>query len=195
MGGQIAWLLPAALLLLLGGLLLTRKTARTDGPRSSLRSSFLLRGGSLVITSVIFSFMSGIFHQYYNIALAPYIAAVVAIGGVLLWREREKPWCAGVLAGAVAGTTVWSFVLLGRTPDWFPWMRWAVLVVGVLTALGLLTQRVLPRRLGAAVAAAGLPAAVAGPVAYTLDTVGTPSNAHYLWIGSGGRTRRAYLPE
>nr|WP_245980119.1 glycosyltransferase family 39 protein [Streptomyces diacarni] len=183
MGGQIAWLLPAALLLLISGLLLTRKAARTDG----LRSSFLLWGGSLVITSVVFSFMSGIFHQYYNIALAPYIAATAALGGVLLWREREKMWCAGVLTGAVAGTAVWSYVLLGRTPGWFPWLRWAVLVVGVLAALGLLAQRALPRRLGAAVAAAGLLAAVAGPVAYTLNTVGTPKAGSIVTAGPSVR--------
>ncbi|WP_369199471.1 ArnT family glycosyltransferase [Streptomyces sp. PU-14G] len=179
MGGQIAWLLPAALLLLIGGLLLTRKAARTD----ALRSSFLLWGGSLVITFVIFSFMSGIFHQYYNIALAPYIAALVAMGGVLLWRAREKMWCAGVLAVAVAGTAVWSYVLLARTPDWFPWLRWAVLVAGAFAASGVLAGRVLPRRLGAAAAIAGLLAAVAGPVAYTLNTASTPKTGSIVTAG------------
>ncbi|NEE55121.1 glycosyl transferase, partial [Streptomyces sp. SID8455] len=57
-GGQIAWLLPAALILLVAGLWLTRKAGRTD----SARAAFLAWGGALVMTAAVFSFMAGIFH-------------------------------------------------------------------------------------------------------------------------------------
>ncbi|MGI5350787.1 ArnT family glycosyltransferase [Streptomyces sp. CA-250714] len=181
-GGQIAWLLPAALLLLVAGLVLTRGAARTD----ALRAAFLLWGGSLLITGATFSFMSGIFHEYYTVALAPYVAAVVAMGATALWRERSRfPWNA-VLAAAVAGTAGWAFVLLGRAADWLPWLRWTVLGAGVLAACGLLAATVLPRRLGAAVAALGLLTAVAGPVAYTLSTVGTPHTGSIVTAGPAG---------
>ncbi|MBO8193582.1 glycosyltransferase family 39 protein [Streptomyces oryzae] len=178
-GGQIAWLLPAALLLLVAGLVLTRRAARTD----ALRAEFLLWGGSLLITGVTFSFMSGIFHEYYTVALAPYLAAVVALGATALWRERSRFLWVAVLAAAVAGTAVWAFVLLGRAADWLPWLRWTVLVAGLSAACGLLAAKVLPRRLGAALAALAVLAAVAGPVAYTLSTVGTPHTGSIVTAG------------
>ncbi|MGP3976176.1 ArnT family glycosyltransferase [Streptomyces sp. 8N114] len=178
-GGQIAWLLPAALLLLVAGLVLTRRAARTD----ALRAAFLLWGGSLLITAVTFSFMSGIFHEYYTVALAPCLAAVVAMGATALWRERSRFLWNAVLAAAVAGTAVWAFVLLGRAADWLPWLRWTVLVAGLSAACGLLAATVLPRRPAAAVATLGLLAAVAGPVAYTLSTVGTPHTGSIVTAG------------
>ncbi|MBD0671914.1 glycosyltransferase family 39 protein, partial [Streptomyces sp. CBMA156] len=121
-GGQIAWLLPAALILLLVGLWATRRHTRTD----TARTAFLVWGGWLLSTALIFSFMSGIFHQYYTVALAPAVAALVGMGVDGLWRARHRlPW-APVLAGTLAVTAVWAFVLLGRSPDFVPWLRWAV---------------------------------------------------------------------
>ena len=66
-GGQISWLLPAALLLLAGGLWITRRASRTD----QTRAAFLLWGGWLLVTGLTLSFMRGIFHAYYTVALAP----------------------------------------------------------------------------------------------------------------------------
>ena len=34
----------------------------------------------------------------------------------------------------LAATGVWSFVLLDRTPDWLPWLRWTVLVGAIAVA-------------------------------------------------------------
>ncbi|MBQ1122930.1 glycosyltransferase family 39 protein [Streptomyces sp. B15] len=178
-GGQIGWLLPAALLLLVVGLILTRRAARTD----ALRAAFLLWGGSLLITGATFSLMSGIFHEYYTVALAPYLAAVVAMGSAALWRERGRFRWSAVLAATVAGTAVWSFVLLGRATDWLPWLRWTVPAVGVVAACGLLAANVLPRTAGVAVAALALLAAVAGPVAFTLSTVNTPHTGSIVTAG------------
>ncbi|GHH69818.1 hypothetical protein GCM10018793_02870 [Streptomyces sulfonofaciens] len=132
-GGQISWLLPAALVLLAAGLLVTRRTARTD----TARAAFLAWGGSLLVTAAVFSFMAGIFHQYYTVALAPYLAALVGMGATVLWEERSRGWAPLVLAGTVALTGWWSFVLLGRTPDYLPWLRWAVLAGAIAGTLGL----------------------------------------------------------
>src|SRR6185437_16006251 len=84
-GGQIAWLIPAALVLLAAGLWATRRAPRTD----RLRASYLLWGGWLLVTGLTFSFMAGIFHPYYTVALAPAIGALVGIGGVHLFRLRH----------------------------------------------------------------------------------------------------------
>lgn len=160
-GGQIAWLLPAALILLAAGLWLTRKAARTD----SARAAFVAWGGALIMTAAVFSFMAGIFHQYYTVALAPYVAALVAMGVTVLWEERGAWWPRAVLAGTVVVTVVWAYVLLGRTPDYLPWLRWAVLAAGLVGALGLLmvVGRFGGRGVAAAVVGLSCAASLAGP--------------------------------
>jgi 4-amino-4-deoxy-L-arabinose transferase-like glycosyltransferase len=179
MGGQIAWLLPAAFVMLVAGLWLTRRARRTD----TGRAAFLVWGGALVFTFLTFSFMSGIFHQYYNIALAPYIAALTGMGAAMLWERRSHITAAAVLAGTVAVTAVWSYVLLGRSADWYPWLRYAVLVAGIAAALGLLLGARLVRRLAPVAAAVGLVAALGGPLAYTLQTVGTGHSGSIVTAG------------
>ncbi|KQV21684.1 MULTISPECIES: glycosyltransferase family 39 protein [unclassified Kitasatospora] len=172
-GGQIAWLLPAALLLLLVGLWATRRAPRTDGARTA----FLVWGGWLLCTALTFSYMSGIFHQYYTVALAPAVAALVGMGVDGLWRARRRLPYAALLGLAVGGTAVWGYVLLGRSTDFVPWLRWAVLIGGLLAAVALLAGTRLPARvagrIGAAAGVVALAAALGGPAAYAVDTVST----------------------
>ncbi len=179
-GGQIAWLLPAALILLVAGLWLTRKAGRTD----SARAAFIAWGGALVMTAAVFSFMAGIFHQYYTVALAPYVAALVAMGVVVLWEERSAWWPRAVLAGTVLATVLWAYVLLGRTPDYLPWLRWAVLAGGIVGALGLLAVGRFGGR-GLAVAVVGLScaASLAGPTAYTVSTLNSGHQGSIVTAG------------
>ncbi|WP_344343907.1 glycosyltransferase family 39 protein, partial [Kitasatospora putterlickiae] len=132
-GGQIAWLMPAALILLVFGLWATRRHARTD----TARTAFLVWGGWLLCTALTFSFMSGIFHQYYTVALAPAVAALIGMGVDGLWRARHRLPYAAVLAGTLGVTAVWAYVLLGRSPDFLPWLRPTVLVGGLLAAAAL----------------------------------------------------------
>ncbi|WP_405398097.1 ArnT family glycosyltransferase [Streptomyces microflavus] len=182
-GGQIAWLLPAALILLVAGLWLTRKAGRTD----SARAAFLTWGGALVMTAAVFSFMAGIFHQYYTVALAPYIAALVAMGVAVLWEERSAWWPRAVLAGTVVVTVVWAYVLLGRTPEYLPWLRWAVLVGGVVGALGLLVVgRFGGRGLALAVVGLSFAASLAAPTAYTLSTLNSGHQGSIVTAGPSG---------
>ncbi|MFK4069574.1 ArnT family glycosyltransferase [Streptomyces sp. NPDC029674] len=185
-GAQISWLLPAALILLVAGLVLTRKARRTD----TARAAFVAWGGSLLMTAVIFSFMAGIFHQYYTVALAPYIAALVGMGATVLWEERASWWARAVLGVTVAGTAVWAYVLLGRVPDHLPWLRWAVLVAGAAGAAGLPAASRLGRGLALATIGVSLAASVAGPVAYTLSTVDSAHTGSIVTAGpasAGGR--------
>ncbi|WP_202516470.1 glycosyltransferase family 39 protein, partial [Streptomyces sp. SID161] len=166
-GGQISWLLPSALILLVAGLVATRRLRRT----SVTRASFLVWGGSLLMTMAVFSFMAGIFHQYYTVALAPYLAAVTGMGAGLLWERRRQAWASVTLAAAVAAAAAWGYVLLHRTPGYLPWLRWLVLVGGLVAAFGLVFAGRISRRLALAAAAVGLVAALAGPTAYTLSTL------------------------
>ena len=84
-GGQIAWLLPASLILLVAGLWFTRRAARTD----LVRAGLVVWGTWLLVTALCFSFMAGIFHAYYTVALAPAIGALVGIGATQLWQRRD----------------------------------------------------------------------------------------------------------
>ncbi len=166
-GGQVAWLLPAALILLVAGLVVTGRRPRTDRTRAAL----LLWGGWLLVTGLTFSFMAGIFHAYYTVALAPAIGALVGIGATVLWRRREG---AVVLAITLAVTAAWSYVLLERSAEFLPWLAPVVLVGGLAVALGLLLVRSVPRRIAAVLAGAGMVVALAGPAAYAVDTAATP---------------------
>ncbi|MGW0859193.1 ArnT family glycosyltransferase, partial [Streptomyces sp. NPDC002690] len=181
-GSQISWLLPAALILLVAGLWLTRRAPRTD----ARRAAFLAWGGSLLMTAVVFSFMAGIFHQYYTVALAPYLAALVGIGAGALWEERTAWWASAVLGSTVATTAVWAFVLLGRTPDYLPWLRWAVLLFGLISAVWLVFAGRLGRPLGLVVAAVAIVASLAGPAAYTISTLDTGHEGSIVTAGPSG---------
>ncbi|MFE3197559.1 ArnT family glycosyltransferase [Embleya sp. NPDC059237] len=170
MGGQISWLLPAALILLVVGLWSTRRAPRTDPARAAI----VLWGGWLLGTGLTFSYMAGIFHAYYTIALAPAIAALVAMGAALLWERRRVLRAAAVAALTVGVSAWWAYHLLGRTPDWHPWLRHGVLIGGVVGALGVLAVGLTALR-GLAPVAAGVSAValLAGPAGYTWATVTT----------------------
>ncbi|MFF0702210.1 ArnT family glycosyltransferase [Streptomyces tendae] len=181
-GGQISWLLPAALILLVAGLLATRRAARTDTARASL----LVWGGSLLMTTAVFSYMAGIFHQYYTVALAPYLAAVIGMGAATLWERRARPWASIALAAAVTASAAWGFVLLNRTPDYLPWLKVPVLVGGLVAALGLVFAGRLGRRTALAAAGLGLVALLAAPTAYTLSTVREGHSGSIVTAGPAG---------
>ncbi len=61
-----------------------------------------------MVTAGVFSFMSGTVHPYYSVALAPAIAAPIAIAGRALWRVRANSSARAVLAGMVAVAAVWD---------------------------------------------------------------------------------------
>ena len=170
MGTQISWLLPSSLLLLLGGLWSTRKAVRTDRTRAAL----LMWGGWLLVTSVVFSYAQGIIHPYYTVALAPAIGGVLGVAVALLWRHRDRLAATGLLAASVLLAAVWEFVLLDRTTTWLPWLRYAILMAGVASALLLVVVSRLARRAGLVVATVALLASLAGPTAYAVSTARTP---------------------
>ncbi|MFD1815610.1 ArnT family glycosyltransferase [Rhodococcus gannanensis] len=177
-GGQIAWLLPAALILAVAGIVLSGKAVRTDGKRAT----FVLFGTWLATTTLVFSFMAGIFHSYYTVAMAPMIGALVGAGAVTVWRHRDRLWVRIVSAATMALTAVWAWELLGRSADFVPWLRWVILVVGVLAAVGLLLPR-LTGALAAVTATAAVLAALAGPTAYAVDTIATPHAGSIVTAG------------
>ena len=188
MGSQISWLLPAALIALVALLWLSWRSPRTDRTRAAA----LLWGGWLVVTGLVFSYMSGIIHPYYTVALVPAIAALAGIGAAGLWRIRHT-WSARIiLAGTLLVTATWAWVLLGRSPDWFPWLRVAIAIAAAAAAAMILAGPALRAgtsrgRTALAIAplALALAAGLGGPLAYSIDTAAT---AHGGSIPTAGPT-------
>ncbi|WP_032371362.1 glycosyltransferase family 39 protein [Rhodococcoides fascians] len=178
-GGQIAWLIPAAFLLLVTGLVLRGKAPRTDAQRASL----IVWGAWLLVTGLTFSFMAGIFHSYYTVALSPAVAALVGIGSVMVWRERQRLWVRIAMALAAASTVALAWVLLGRSASFVPWLKWAILVVGVVAVVALLIPALTRGRLAAVAILAVMFAGLAGPTAYAVDTIGTPHTGSIVSAG------------
>jgi 4-amino-4-deoxy-L-arabinose transferase-like glycosyltransferase len=189
-GTEISWLLPAALIALVAGLWFTRRAPRTDRTRAAL----ILWGGWMLVTALVFSFMSGITHPYYSVALAPAIAALTAIGGRELWRGRNHPPARITLGAMIAVTGAWSFILLHRTETWLPALRWLILVLSILVATLVIVGLPQVRRLAAAVATAAIITVAAASGAYALATASTTHSgsipisgpAEYAADGFGG---------
>jgi 4-amino-4-deoxy-L-arabinose transferase-like glycosyltransferase len=167
-GGQIAWLIPAALVVLVAAVVLTRGAARTD-PR---RATLVLFAAWFAVTAVAFSVMAGIFHPYYTVALAPPVAGLVAIGGSLLWSARDRLWVRAVAAVTVLGTVAWASVLVSWAGTWAPLLEVVVVGLGVIAAVLLLLPRE-GRVLGAATLTLTLVSGLLAPAAFSLQTVST----------------------
>jgi 4-amino-4-deoxy-L-arabinose transferase-like glycosyltransferase len=189
-GGQVAWLLPAALVLGVAGLVVVGRAPRTDLRRAAL----LTWGGWLVVTGLVFSLMAGIFHAYYTVALAPAIAALVGIGGRLVWQRRDDAWARVVLAATLAGTSLWSWVLLSRSSGFQPGLRWVLLVAGLVAAVGLLAADRAGRVITATMVTVGILAALGGPAAYALETASTPHTGSIPSAGPANTVRFGGLP-
>jgi 4-amino-4-deoxy-L-arabinose transferase-like glycosyltransferase len=172
MGTQISWLLPAALLFGAAGLWWRRRAPRTDGRRAAI----LIWSSWLLVTGLVFSFAQGIIHPYYTVALAPAIGALVGIGIAMSWARRESVFARAVLASGVAGSGVWAFALLDRTPTWLPWLRFAIVIASFLVVPVILAGPALWQRSAVAsrsVLLLALVCLVAAPSAYAVETAST----------------------
>ncbi|PKW26829.1 ArnT family glycosyltransferase [Phycicoccus duodecadis] len=177
--GQISWLLPAALVMLVGGVALRGRTPRTD----LRRATYLATGLWMLTTALVFSYMQGIFHEYYTVALAPPVAALVGMGAGEAWQRRRSLLGALVLASATGVTAGWSFVLLSRTTAYGSGLRVGVLAVGLAATLLLLVVGRLHRRAVLPVAAAAVVAGLAGPAAYDATTLSTANSGSIVTAG------------
>ncbi|MEU4288174.1 glycosyltransferase family 39 protein [Kribbella sp. NPDC026596] len=182
-GTEISWLLPAALIALVGGLWLTRRAPRT----SLVRAGLVLFGGWLIVTALVFSFMSGTVHPYYAVALAPAIAGLVAMGVRIAWQQRASLAARVTLAAMVLATGAWDYVLLARTADFVPWVKYVVLAVGLIGAVLVVGSRRV-RRLVPAVVLALVVSLGLGSTAYAVSTA---SHTHNGSIPTSGPSNSA----
>lgn len=175
---QVAWLLPAALLLVAVIAVIVVHTRALRDPRGRAYTAlFVSMAAWLVVTWLVFSYMQGIIHQYYTAALAPAIATLVGIGGWLLHQFHDQLWARIVSAVLVAGTGFWSIHLLHLYPAFLPWLA---PVVGVVASVAAAVLLVPPAFWAAEQTAAKAPflrrAAGAGLVLALVSTVVAPAS-------------------
>lgn len=167
--GQIAWLIPAALLAIVAAFVLTRRVGRTD----RLRAATILWGGWFVVTMLTFSFGQGIIHEYYSVALAPAIGALVGIVGRELWNRRDDIIARVTLAGGVLVTAFMARSILGNASDWKPWLSSLVVAVGIGAAVLLVAGDRWHARARLAAVGTAVVALLLAPSAYALQTAST----------------------
>jgi 4-amino-4-deoxy-L-arabinose transferase-like glycosyltransferase len=168
LGRDTGWLLPAAALIAVAGLVGLRRKPRAD----PLRACFILWGCWLLTLWVTFSVTTEL-NTYYTAALAPAAAAIVGAGVAAAWAADRtsagrRVALAVALAVVVAGTAAYAGWLVPAAGRDVPgWLVPAVIAVGVLTtatALACLVvrrQAVFAAALGAGIIAGSLAPAVA----------------------------------
>ena len=179
MGGQIAWLIPAAVVFLVAGLVWRGRAPRTDRPRAAL----LLWGGWLVLMGGSSASARGSSTSTTRSPSAPPIGALIGMGAAVGWRRRQDPIARAVLAAALAATASWGYVLLDRTPDWAPYLRPLVLGGGLRAASAVLALPWLSRRAATALAAGALDGRPPRPGRVLLDTARTPQRGAIVTAG------------
>ncbi|MCY8695631.1 glycosyltransferase family 39 protein [Bacillus inaquosorum] len=110
LSGQISWMLPFALIGLLGGIVSWYRDRR--GQAAEMKET-IFWAAWLVPVAGFFS-VAGFFHQYYLIMLAPPIAALSGIGWYTMYRlyKNNKDWASCLLPAAVLITAAFQVYIL-----------------------------------------------------------------------------------
>lgn len=187
-GGQISWLLPLSLLILVS-VAIAGIRHRWPGTRES-RAGWFLWGGWLLLVGLVLSVAKGGFHPYYTTEMAPAVAAVTAAGVAAMWRRHRRPggyqWL--LLPAAVTLTAVWAWLLVSRDLSWHGWLRDAVAVVAIAAVVLLVVSRkgrLRSTRLARAAGVLGVVALLLAPAVWSAATA---------FASSGGAMAQAGPP-
>ncbi len=163
LAGQIAWLLPFALL---GAVALAWQPLRSADPQgrgnsgvaernkrkrrprlqSDRKQQSLLLWGMWLLTMGIFFSAASFFHQYYFTVMAPAIAALFGIGVVTMWQDyRRGGWRGWLLPIALAATVAEQVYILSQYPTWGQWLIPPLIVLGGIAVGALIIARLAPR--------------------------------------------------
>lgn len=144
LAGQISWLLPLALLVLVVATVVGVSRMRSGLPGNATgRAGWFLWGCWLLAVGLVLSYDNGIMHPYYTTEMAPAIAALTGAGVTLLWKHYRSPagytWL--LLPAAVVLTAAWAWVVVSYDPSWNGWLRYAVAAVAVVAVVALVLGR------------------------------------------------------
>ncbi len=167
--------------------------------RRDPRSGWLIAvAGAFLVSALLFSFASGIFHPYYVSLLAPFLAALVGAGAGQLFGRRLSLRVVAPLA--IAAGVVVELVIRGDYPSQLHWLAPVLICLAVVTvAVLVLARSRRARTVALAVAIAGL---LMAPAVWAFDTLsyatsstfpsGGPATAESAGQGFGpGREPRA----
>jgi 4-amino-4-deoxy-L-arabinose transferase-like glycosyltransferase len=176
---QMSWLLPFALI----SILLAIFGSKIQIPiESGVHKALILWGGWLLTCVVFFSMVSGIFHAYYAIMLAPALGGMVGIGfGQLYKWGKVNTWVVVGLIVAVVLTLGFQIFATTQYNEFAPWM----LGTGILLGLGILLMSVSRRAAYAVI----LSAALVIPTYWSVMTVTNGSNNNLPTAYEGGQNR------
>jgi 4-amino-4-deoxy-L-arabinose transferase-like glycosyltransferase len=190
-GGMVAWLIPAAVILSVGAIVVAIRTWKRHPdtpPREQTPSQALLGGaviwlGWLTVTALVFSFMAGIYHDYYTVALAPGIGGAVAIGGAALWAYRGRAVARIVLGITSLGSGIWALALLLQAGGSYIYLGWTAMAIGALAGLATIWVDQLPAWVASGVLIAAVGAGLIGPFAYSINTATTAHTGSIVTAG------------
>jgi len=177
LGDQAGWLLGFALAAGLGVLVLSRLRRRDP------RTGWLIAvGGAFLVSAVVFSYASGIFHPYYVSFLAPFTAALIGAGvGEILRGGRDGRVLAPV---AIAAGAVTELVVLGTLGGSLSWAEPLVIAVGGICAVVLAVR--LSSRVRLVVLGVALAALMAAPGTWAAETIGHATSSTFPAGGPAG---------
>jgi 4-amino-4-deoxy-L-arabinose transferase-like glycosyltransferase len=131
-GRDTGWMLPAAFIALVIGLV-----ARRGRPREDLvRAGLIMWGGWLLVLTVVFTASTSI-NSYYTAALSPAVGALLGIGIVQAWEHRTSTAARLIVAGVVLITVAYAIWLLPAAGTGLvPWLAPLVGIIGLAAAIG-----------------------------------------------------------
>ncbi|HTZ09179.1 MAG TPA: glycosyltransferase family 39 protein, partial [Acidimicrobiales bacterium] len=190
LGRDDAWLLPAALVSMVGVLWRRRSEPRTD----PVRALTVLWGGWLVILGVFFS-VGAFVNSYYTAALIPAVAVLCAGG----WVAAAKVWpgtarLRSLLAVLVVGSGLYAVALLPAGAGLRSWLVPVIAAVAVVAGAAVLFGSALRSRwrVGRAPLVVAVVSLLVAPLVATVDVVyddlGSFSTPYQSAIATAGTT-------
>ena len=134
LGGQVGWLLGFALVSTVA--LIAVSHLRRRDPRTGW---LIAVGGAFLVSAVLFSFASGIFHPYYVSLLAPFLAALVGAGAGELFGRRLSLRVVAPLA--IAAGVIVELMIRGNYCSQLHWLAPVLICLGALTVAVLVLGR------------------------------------------------------
>ncbi len=189
-GEMVSWLMPAAIVLALVAVLLLGRLAWANALKPSGTTAASLALGSLtlfaswlVVNTLVFSFMAGIYHDYYTIALAPAIGGTLAVAGAVAWTRRETWLARAGLAVAALLTAGWGIALASVPGGVYLVASCIAAIALAVAAVGFLVGPKLPEFVASSLLGLAVVAGLVGPLAYSLDTAATPHTGSIVTAG------------